>query len=38
MESHLFVAVTDDDLRGKYVCISSDKHDEVLRTFVIESK
>lgn len=37
MESHLFVAVTDDDLRGKYVCISSDKPDEVLRTFVIEN-
>lgn len=36
-ESHLFVAVTDDDLRGKYVCISRDKPNEVLQTFVIEN-
>lgn len=37
-ESHLFIAVTDDDLRGKYTCMSSDKPDVVLQAFIIESK
>lgn len=38
LESHLFIAVTDDDLRGKYTCISSDKPYEALQVFIIESK
>ena len=38
MESHLFIAVTDDDYRGKYTCMSSNEPDVVLRTFVIGSK
>ncbi|KAJ7374560.1 hypothetical protein OS493_004898 [Desmophyllum pertusum] len=36
-ESHLFIAVTDDDLRGKYTCMSSDKPDVVLQAFIIEN-
>lgn len=38
LESHLFIAVTDDDLRGKYTCVSSNEPDVVLQTFIIKSK
>lgn len=37
-ESHLFLAITDDDLRGKYTCTSSDDPDVTLQAFIIESK
>ena len=37
-KSHLFIAITDDDLRGKYTCTSSDEPDVTLQTFIIESK
>ena len=38
LESHLFVAVTADDLRGKYECFSSDDPDVAMQTFLIKSK
>lgn len=38
LDSHLFIAVTDDDLRGKYTCTSSDEPDVILQAFFIESK
>lgn len=38
LESHLFIAVTDDDVRGTYTCMSSENSDEALQTFIIESK
>ena len=38
LKSHLFVAVTNDALRGKYECFSSDEPDMAMETFFIESK
>lgn len=38
LDSHLFIAVTDDDIRGKYECFSSDDLDVAMEAFVIESK
>ena len=39
LESHLFIAVTDDDLRGKYECFSSDDDPDVAKEmFLIKSK
>ena len=38
LKSHLFVAVTNDALRGKYECFSSDEPDMAMETFLIESK
>ena len=38
LKSYLFIAITDDDLRGKYTCTSSDEPDVTLQTFIIESK
>jgi len=37
LESHLFVAVTADDLRGKYECFSSDDPDVAMQTFLIKN-
>ena len=37
-ESHLLIAVTDEDLRGKYECFSSDDPDVAKETFFIGSK
>ena len=38
LKSHLFVAVTNNGLRGKYECFSSDEPDMAMETFFIESK
>ena len=38
LESHLLIAVTDDDLRGKYECFSSADPDAAKETFFIGSK
>ena len=38
LESHLLIAVTDEDLRGKYECFSSDDPDVAKATFFIGSK
>ena len=38
LKSHLLVAVTDDDLRGKYECFSSDDPRVAMKTFFIKSK
>lgn len=38
LKSHLFIAITDDDLRGKYTCTLSDEPDVTLQAFIIESK
>ena len=38
LKSHLFIAITNDDLRGKYTCMSSDEPDVTLQAFIIESK
>ena len=38
LESHLLIAVTSDDLRGKYECFSSADSNEALETFFIGSK
>lgn len=35
LESHLFIAITDDDLRGEYTCTLSDEPDVTLQTFII---
>ncbi|XP_029184465.1 uncharacterized protein LOC114952651 isoform X1 [Acropora millepora] len=37
LKSHLFVAVTNDALRGKYECFSSDEPDMAMETFLIEN-
>ncbi|XP_020623684.1 uncharacterized protein LOC110061179 [Orbicella faveolata] len=37
LKSHLFIAITDDDLRGKYTCTSSDEPDVTLQAFIIEN-
>lgn len=37
LDSHLFIAVTDDDIRGKYECFSSDDLDVAMEAFVIEN-
>lgn len=38
LKSYLFIAITDDDLRGKYICTLSDEPDVALQTFIIGSK
>ena len=38
LESHLLIAVTSDDLRGKYECFSSADSNEAQETFFIGSK
>lgn len=35
LKSYLFIAITDDDLRGKYICTLSDEPDVALQTFII---
>lgn len=37
LKSHLLVAVTDDDLRGKYECFSSDDPRVAMKTFFIKN-
>ena len=36
IQSHLLVAVTSDDRRGKYTCVASNKKGETRQSFVIE--
>ena len=36
VSSHLFVAVTDSDHRGSYVCVATNTHGETRKTFLIK--